>query len=262
MYQLGLWALEKRSGEEACRLVQAAFVEDVLSRGEESPHLWDELGRPASLTLASAFGLGSRLPDFSGRLREAQASGRLFREPNEALEAVPLEVPASTPPERDAAPLVADEPEIFPFRWRELGSFGTPLDRRVFIGGSYADDSVLSVLMVARDEARRCGWDGVLVAEFRAPDGTDMRRKSLVCLMGCCRAIFDLSVSGGHQVEFDKLLDFGIRTVLVVYNAQVEDRLKISSLTQAWFPALQVQPQGYRGLSELRQIVRDWLSTT
>ena len=260
LYQLGLWALEKREGEEARHRIQAAFIEDVLSRGEESPELWDELGRPAALTLASRFGLGSRLLDFTRRLREAQASGRLFLEPDEALEAVPIEASAETPSERDAAPFVADDPEVFPFEWRELGSFGTPLERRVFIGGSYADDSVLSVLTVARDEARRCGWDGVLVAEFKAPEGTDMRRKSLVCLMSCCRAIFDLSVSGGHQVEFDKLQDFGVRPVLVVYNAQVEDRLRISSLTQARFPDLQVQTQGYRGLSELRQIVREWLA--
>jgi len=28
--------------------------------------------------------------------------------------------------------------------------------------------------------------------------------------MACRRAIFELSESGGHQVEFDRLIDFGI----------------------------------------------------
>jgi hypothetical protein len=260
LYQLGLWALEAHDIKSARNHILAAFVEDSLSRGEESPQDWDELGRPAALSLVQTFSIpGLQLIDLAARLRKAQAEGSLFRTPGEALEAVPLATPPSSPAEATAARLLAPEPEPFAPVWRELGDFGTPLGRRVFIGGSYSDH-LAPALRTARDEARACGWDGVLVAEFNAPAEMNNRTKSLICLMSCRRAIFELSESGGHLVEFDKLMDFDIRQVLVVYNAEVDNQARISSLTTAWFPDLHVQPRGYRGLRDLKRIIREWLS--
>jgi hypothetical protein len=261
LQQLGLWSLEAGELPTGKERIQA-FVEDVLSRGEESHDQWDELGRPAAQALLSLFNVpGLQLVDLARRLREAQVKGQLFQTPQDALEAEPLVVaPAPASPEARASELFEEAPEPFAPEWRQLGDFGTPLENRVFVGGSYAHAYLAPVLRAARDEARACGWDGVLVAEFKAPLGIDNRTKSLICLMGCRQAIFDLSESGGHQVEFEKLVDFGIRRVLVVYNAEDENaRLRISSLTTAWFPDLHVEPKGYRGLPDLKRIVRDWL---
>ena len=260
LHQLGLWALEKQDPAAARRLFLEAFVEDVLSRGEESPAQWDELGRPAAQVLIFTFSIaGPLLIDLARRLRIAQASGVLCQTPEAALGVNPLSTTPPQGPEAEAARLVEEPAEPFAPEWRQLGDFGTLVERRVFIGGSYAHRYLEPAMRAARDQARACGWDGVLVAEFRSPLPINNRTKSLICLMGCRRAIFELSESGGHQVEFDKLVDFGIDDVLVVYNAEVNDRLKISSLTKAWFSALHVKESGYRGIPDLRRIVADWL---
>lgn len=261
LHQLGLWMLELRQLDEAFRYFLDAFVEDSLSEAirKQSTQL-TELTGPASLMLTFNFSVaGSQLVSLARRLRAAVAGNRVFLTPEEALEACPLVDPPLTDTERQAAERATPSSEPFAPEWRDLGDFGTPMDERVFVGGSYAHQYLEPSLAAIRDQARQCGWDGVLVAEFKNRLSIDNRTKSLICLMGCRRAVFDLSESGGHQVEFDKLVDFGIREVLVVYNAEVNDHLRISTLTQAWFTALRVTPIGYRGVPELQRIVRDWL---
>ena len=118
----------------------------------------------------------------------------------------------------------------------------------------------MPALKAARDTSRDCGFDGVLVAEFKTPTGIDMRRKSLICMMGCSRAIFELSEPSGHLVEFDRIVEFGIRDVLVVYTPfDEETRIRISSLTKSWFGTLGIEPRPYTSVPQLRDIVRGWL---
>ena len=251
LHQLGLWELEAGRVEPARQFFLMAFVEDVLTRQEHSPDVPDELRGPAAQMLVyNNLGVPAlALAQLSQELRQAQSEGVLYQTPEAALQVHPLP-PAPVPAEVD--PYVPE--------WRELGTFAAGLSRRVFIGGSYRTERFMPALKAARDEARGCGFDGVLVAEFNNPTGMDMRRKSLICLMGCSRAIFELSEPSGHLVEFDKLTDFGIHEVLVVYTPiEEETRARISSLTRSWFGALGIEPRMYDSIPQLRAIVREWL---
>lgn len=258
LHQLGMFRLQQEQFSEARHYFLLAFVEDSLSRGEESPNRIDEIHRPAALNLVYGFGVaGSQLVDLSLRLRGRQAEGQLLRDPAVALEHEPLEpaVEASglgtEAAEELESPVAEREPE-----WRRVSEFGVPWEDRVFVGGAYRTH--FATLRIIRDEVRRNGLDGVLVAEFRGPSWMTPRNKSLTLLKACRRAIFEISKAAGQLVEFDRTLDYEIDDVLVVYHSD-EDKHEISSMATSLFGPVKVTLKSYDDAAHLRTIVTKWL---
>jgi hypothetical protein len=258
LHQLGMFRLQQDRFQDAGNLFLLAFVEDSLSRGEESPGRIDEVHQPAALNLVFGFGVaGSQLVDHAVRLRRLQANEGLFSNPAAALEMEPLEPAASASPEGQVAaeevkPVEpAREPE-----WRRVSEFGIPWEDRVFVGGAYGTE--MPILRAIRDEVRRNGLDGVLVAEFQSPAWMSTRNKSMTLLKACRRAIFELSTNAGQLVEFDWTLNFEVDDVLVVYHV-LEKRRRISELSRALFGRVPVELRSYKDAAELELVVRTWL---
>lgn len=167
LHNMGLTRLLGNRGEEGLHFTLLAFIEDALSRGEESPQIHDELARPAAQNLVYVFNLPGRfLGNWSLRLRDAQRTGALYSDPEVAFAEVPpepdiLPVPAEEPvaigrpstggAEAHARPVEEEEgapPEVPPSaasgpriaeappRWRIPGLFGTRWEDRVFVAGS------------------------------------------------------------------------------------------------------------------------------
>jgi hypothetical protein len=258
LHQMGLLRLQQQKDGEARGFFLLAFVEDALTRGEGSPDRIDEVSAPAAQNLIYGFSLsGGQLLDLAVRLRKRQSSGRFFATPEAALKAVPLEPAVSASPlaTQTATEIEPVDPAREP-EWRRVSDFGVPWEDRVFVGGKY--DTHFATLRVIRDEIRRNGLDGVLVAEFKGSRGMTTRNKSLTLLKACRRAVFELSKAGGQLVEFDRSLDFEIDEVLVVYR-HGEDKAEISSMSSSLFGRLRVQLREYNDTAELQKVVRDWL---
>lgn len=259
LHNMGMIRLSQGRLGEARNYFLQAFAEDALSRGEESPEKFDETARPAALNLVFLFDIGGRaVVDLARRLRVRQEEGRLYREPRAALDDEPLERPLSGPAKAAAATLQAPPSSREP-EWRRVAEFGVPWEDRVFVGGSYLHN--FSTIRIIRDEVRRNGLDGVLVAEFRSPSGMSTRNKSLTLLRGCRRAIFEFSSAGGQLVEFDQLLNNETEKALVVFNEAIEDPVRISAMTKSLYGRVTVSEQGYSDVADLRRIVEEWLRT-
>jgi hypothetical protein len=258
LHQMGLLRLQQQMDADARAFFLLAFVEDALTRGEGSPDRIDEINAPAALNLIYGFALsGSQILDLAVRLRKRQSSGRFFATPEAALKAVPLEpaVSASSLATKTATEIELVRPAREP-EWRRVSDFGVPWEDRVFVGGRY--DTHFATLRVIRDEIRRNGLDGVLVAEFKGGRGMTTRNKSLTLLKACRRAVFELSKAGGQLVEFDRVLDFEIDEVLVVYR-RGEDKVEISSMSSSLFGRISVQLSDYKDTAGLQTVVRTWL---
>jgi hypothetical protein len=254
--------------DEARTYALQAFVEDVLSRGEESPNNLDELSRPAAFTLLFTFGIpGTTLLDLLRRLRQRQSGGVLWQDPAKALEDEPLDRhldanQPETPRERREVAQAAAQVEVTPERvpqWRVPGLFGTQFEDRVFIGGVYRGQ-YLGALVAIRDEVRRNGFDGVLAAEFKRRDATDLTNyeDALLLLRACHRAIFDVSDDRGQLQEFQMVDHYSIKDVLVVHNVATND---ISAMVTGKCKAIGVTPVPFTGPEDLRLIVARWLAT-
>jgi hypothetical protein len=259
LHNMGMIRLYQGRLGEAQNYVLDAFVEDALSRGEESPGKFDETARPAALNLVFLFDVPGRVVvDLARRLRLRQAEGRFYPEPRAALLDEPLEQPLSGPAAEAAATLEAP-PSSRESEWRRVAEFGVPWEDRVFVGGSYLHN--FSTIRIIRDEVRRNGLDGVLVAEFKTPSGMSTRNKSLTLLRGCRRAIFEFSAAGGQLVEFDQLLNNETEKALVVFNEATEDPVRISAMTRSLYGRVDVTETGYSDVADLRRIVEEWLRT-
>ena len=266
----GLLRLGKLGESERAHLM--AFAEDALSRGEESPDAVDEVSRPAAQNLVFLFDAsGKVLLDFALRVRAKQATGRLYRRPEEALEllevdrrgftgdaipSVPLEV-FGLPEDARQASIASTGPSVIVPRWRVVGLFGTAFRSRVFVGGSYHDrDAVLAI----RDELRIHGLDAVVALEFlpesNVPD-PDQRlyEDAMALLRGCTRAVFDLSESRGQLQEFESVDHYRILDVLAVFKRGS----RLSSMTKGKCASIGIVPVPYGGTTELRAIVAAWL---
>ena len=258
LHQMGMFRLQQDQMDDAARHFLLAFVEDSLSRGEESPQRIDEIHRPAALNLVFGFGIaGNQLVDLAVRLRRRQAEPMLLADPVVALEIEPLEPAVAESAEgRAAAKEIAPAATAHEPEWRRVSEFGVPWEDRVFVGGAYGTE--MPILRAIRDEVRRNGLDGVLVAEFQSPSWMSTRNKSMTLLKACRRAIFELSTNAGQLVELDWTLDFEVDDVLVVYHA-IEKRRRISEMSRSLFGRVPVDLRPYADAADLQLVVRRWL---
>lgn len=174
-----------------------------------------------------------------------------------ALEVEPLEPAVSESPQgRAAAKEVAPAAPAREPEWRRVSEFGVPWEDRVFVGGAYGTE--MPILRAIRDEVRRNGLDGVLVAEFQSPSWMTTRNKSMTLLKACRRAIFELSTNAGQLVELDWTLNFEVDDVLVVYHA-LEKRRRISEMSRSLFGRVPVELKPYTDAADLQMVVRKWL---
>ncbi len=261
LMSMGAALINAGLGGQAFPYLVMAFIEDVLSRGEESPLRLDELSRPAAMTLVYSFVIpGRALVDLSTRLRARQAEGKLWQNPGDAWNDEPLQLtPAPEAQAAAAAGVVAAANERIRLpRWRSPGLFGTPFDDRVFIGGSYRPE-LLAVIGKIRDVVRDHGLDAVVVAEFKHREPTPQVNyaDSLLLLRACRAAIFDVSESRGQLHELQEAHHVGIKNVLVVH-PRAE---RISDMTIGAASELGGDPVHYDNIDDLERIVGEWLVT-
>jgi hypothetical protein len=259
---MGSARLNAGRGVDGFPFVLDAFIEDVLSRGEESPESLDELSRPAAITLVYSYSLpGRAIADLAMRLRQSQRHGRLWQDPAEARAEEPIrlgEVQSISEQEGTAA-AQASEPPIRISAWRTPGRFGTPYDERVFVGGSYSP-ALLPVLSIIRDVVRERGLDGVVAAEFKGDkrEAETNYADAILLLRGCSAAIFDVSERSGQLQELQEALHLTMERVLVVHASAAT----LSTMTIGAARKLRAEPQPYESLGDLRRIVDEWLSST
>ena len=249
--------------ERALDWVLQSFVEDVLSRAEESPESIDELSRPAAMTLLFNFGLrGPSLVDLAVRLRRRVADGVLWRRPDEALRDEPFALPrAETVAQQSGQAQAAIEqvagsaPRIEP--WRLPGLFGTLYDDRVFVGGSYGSES-LGSLVIIRDTLRAQGLDGVLAAEFKRPGRTpELNYEDALLLLRSCRwAVFDVSERSGQLHEIQDAVSLGMAGQVLMVRSSASARP--SDMTTGAARRLGTKIRTYVGPAELQSLVRRW----
>lgn len=270
----GAWAMQAgvaqlNLGEErdgAYRWVLAAFAEDALSRGEESPNAVDELSRPAAFSLLFNFGVpGPLLARLAIGLRQRQHDGALWRDARDALRERwardllrPTEEPRPTANTQigQAAALIETAPQRVA-SWRIPGNFGTRFEERVFVGGVYSD-ALLGTLVAIRDEVRRHGLDGVVAAEFKRDAATaeTMYADAMLLLRSCRSAVFEMSDDRGNMQEFERADQFDVRNVLVVRNATADPPsvMVTGKCARMGWPI-----DEYGGPEELQSIVSGWL---
>lgn len=249
--------------DQAFSWVLWAFVEDVLSRAEESPGSIDEVGRPAAMTLLFTFGVpGPALVDLAVRLRHRVVGRVLWQRPEEALRVEPLqglqaEVVARQSAQAQAAIEQVVEAAAPVAQWRVPGLFGTQYEERVFIGGSYGVGSMGSLLTI-RDNLRADGFDGVLAAEFkrlgRTPE-TDYG-DALLLLRSCKWAVFEVSERSGQLHEVQDAVSLGMSGRVLMVRAVASPRP--SAMTTGAAKQLATKVRTYVGPSDLQEVVRNW----
>jgi hypothetical protein len=248
LHNVGLARLYAGDERGALETTLCAFIEDALSRAEESPLHLDELERPAAHNLVYVFAVpGPVVADLSRWVRRLVASGEVVRDPASLLGRPEVVYVLGTAPATTGK--------------RIPGIFNSPMDRRVFVGGFYGGGLLASVLVPIRDEARAAGFDGVLADDFSIPAGMGTDEHALMLLANCRRAIFDFTERGGQEIEFDRLADTMRDKTLVVYDARVADAPKVSG--GMTFPKLArwgITPTPFRDEPELRGIVRTFLT--
>lgn len=258
--QMGIVRLVQDRPGDAYVLFLSAFVEDALSRAEESRQ-YDELGRSASINLVFVFDVpGAQLADLAERLRAQVSEKHLFQTPEAALEAEPLRSIASATADAAARKFVQPRVETREPAWRRLDEFGTPWEDRVFVGGSYSQTS-FPLLREIRDEVRRHGLDGVLVAEFKAPSDFDELSKSIRLMRQCRRAVFELSEPRGQYAEIEHLPDTNIRSPLGLYSIELDaaGQPGVSTLAKQRIEQQGGQVVPYDGVPDMLRIVDKWL---
>ncbi len=247
LHNLGLVRLYIGYEAGAIEATTLAFIEDCLSRAEESPRLRDELDRPAAHNLIYVFAVpGRQVADLSSWIRTLVASGEVTPDPATLLT------------EGRVQGLVATA--ALPSGKRIPGIFNSAPQKRVFVGGFYGNGLLDSVLRPICDEIRQLGYDAVLADDFSIPAGQDVDEHAISLLLSSHYAVFDFTERGGQEDEFARLPDTMKRRTLIVYDAAVAGAPKVSggmTLTKAtrWG----IAPVAFRDEDELREIVRDFL---
>lgn len=265
LMSVGSALLAGGDSDRALDWVLQAFVEDVLSRAEESRDSIDELSRPAAMTLLFNFGVrGPALVDLALRLRRRVADGVLWRRPDEALRDEPFALPRAeavaqqSGQARAAIEQVAgSDPRIAP--WRLPGLFGTQHEDRVFVGGSYGKE-FLGSLVIIRDTLREEGLDGVLAAEFKRHGRTAETNydDALLLLRSCRWAVFDVSERSGQLHEVQDAVSLGMGGQVLMVRSSASPRP--SDMTTGAARKLSTKIRTYVGPAELQTLVRRWAS--
>jgi hypothetical protein len=244
LHNMGLAKWLARDQQAAFQYTLEAFVEDALSRGEESPDVPDELERPAANNLLWLFEVPlPHVARLSAQIRLAQAGGRLYRTARDALDAIGAGI-------RPRPPVAAGPPPIripgqFTSRWRD----------RVFVGGAY---EVIAALRDIGGVVRSKGRDAVMAFEFEiAPE--DAHHHALMLLHECRAAIFEVSVEAGQLIELERTRDYMITDVLVLYQGTAGHTKHLSGMVSALLGRLRIEPVLYADNSELAGIIGPWV---
>jgi hypothetical protein len=243
LHNLGLALALTNRGIEAANTFLLAFVEDAISRAEESPIKMDELDRPAARVLAAGL-TQSELADRATRIRAAYLAGEreILRDPAIAVEKLDL-----TPPPNLAIAILRQQ--------RIVGQFESKWEQRVFVAGYYGHIAALNEI---RAEVKALGFDPVLTLDFEVPDELG-HHHSLMLLHECRQAIFELTQEAGQLMELERTRDYEIGPILAVFQGTSEHQKQLSGMTSALLGRLGISPLPYSSTEELRRIVRDWL---
>lgn len=247
LHNLGLVRLYAGDEKGAIEATVLAFIEDCLSRAEESPRHRDELDRPAAHNLLYVFEVpGRKVADLSSWVRMLVASGEITPDPETLLiheRVKDLLATASLPTGK-----------------RIPGIFNSAPARRVFIGGFYGNGLLDTVLRPVRAYVKQLGYDGILADDFSIPAGQDTDEHAISLLLSCHYAIFDFTERGGQEQEFARLPDTMKDRTLIVYDSRVTDAPKVSGgMTKPMVGRWGLTPVPFRDDDHLRQIVRDFL---
>jgi hypothetical protein len=224
------------------------FIEDALSRAEESPAHMDELDRPASHNLVYVFAVpGPVVADYARWIRLKVASGAAVRDPATLLADPHTDYLLKTAPASTGK--------------RIPGIFNSPMERRVFVGGFYGDGLLDRILKPVRDEANAAGYDGVLADDFSIPAGMDIDEHALMLLASCRHAVFDFTERGGQEDEFGHLPDTMKSRSLVVYDIRVPGAPKVSGgMTISKMKRWGISARPFADEADLKTIVRNFLA--
>ena len=241
----GLLHLINGDRKDALSFTVCGFLEDVLSRAEESPKVLDELSRPSAQNLVFAFAIpGPVVADCARSIRLAVDGGRLVQDPEDLLDFPAVHRMVSTAPALHGK--------------RIPGLFGSLMEDRVFVGGYYGNGRLDNVLRAIATHLDSMALDGVVAADFVIPEGMGMDEHALMLLGNCHRAIFDFSEGGGQEQEFASLPDtMRGRTLVVVENGSPADVSGGMTLEKArrWG----IEPREYSDIDELTAMIDRWL---
>jgi hypothetical protein len=247
LHNLGFVLLFAGNERRAIEVTVLAFIEDCLSRAEESPRTRDELDRPAAHNLVYVFGVpGRKVADLSSWIRLIAISGQIVADPATLLA------------EERVKDVIATASE--PTGKRIPGIFNSPPHKRVFVGGYYGQGLLETVLRPIRDQVKHLTYDGVLADDFAIPAGQDTDEHAISLLLSCHYAVFDFTERGGQEEEFARLPDTMKDRTLVIYDSRVPGAPKVSGgMTMPKMGRWGITPVPFEDGNQLSQIVRDFL---
>lgn len=128
------------------------------------------------------------------------------------------------------------------------------IENRVFVGGSYV---LMPILREIQDTVVKAGFQPILAYDFDIPK-EKTRDYTLRLLFQCRYAIIEETFRGGHVVELVRASGFNQLKILQVYMCMDERKQPPNTLSvMVW--QTEPPPQGYITISELREIVLDFL---
>jgi hypothetical protein len=229
-----------------------AFLEDSISRAEESPDKPTELEMPAARNLVYVFGLPlGGVAGLSQRVRELfsqsddQQKDRLLRDPQVAAQELEVDDLATVGATTEPEPVVA---------CRITGQFGSIWDRRVFIGASCRGQ--LAEVEEIAQEVRSRGFDPVIELEFDVPEPL-IHHHALMLLHECRWAVFEVTTEAGQLMELERTRDYGIRP-LVVYQG-TDQHGRASMMVETLLSRLGQRGEKYASIAQLRHLVGEYL---
>jgi hypothetical protein len=247
LHDAGLQRMYLGDGRGALEYTLMAFVEDALSLAEEQPRL-EELDRPAAHNLVYVFAVpGPALATLAVWIRRVVGFGWYVPDPAEFLKRPEL---------RDVLSLAAAHSGK-----RIPGLFGSPVEKRVFVGGYYGEGLLDTTLRPIRDHVDHLGYDGILVDDFSIPAEMGTDEHSIMLLLSSYFAIFDFTHRGGQEEEFGKLPDTMRKRALVIYDARAPGAPNVSGgMTKEKMTRWAVEAEGFNSTAEMLQTVETFLT--
>lgn len=130
---------------------------------------------------------------------------------------------------------------------------------RVFVGGSYLSEEQGSRLDEIKLEVVDAGYQPVIAREVQLENEADIHHETMVQLHSCRLAVFELSQLSGALMEIERVVDYGIRALVLFAAPSGQEYLPSRMLSTFINQHDAITLHSYLSIAEARRLVRQWL---